>query len=381
VTDALIVGGGPAGSSSALRLARAGFEVSVLERAAFPRTKVCGEYVSPGACKVLAELGLLDAIAAEAFALRTIALAGFGTEPVRLRLPDRGALSIPRSRFDEILLEAACNEGATAIGGSFLDVEESRDGVVVSYRDRDGTIRNVECRVLVGADGAFSSVAQRAGMARRRGRGGRWAVGGHLTGQGDEDALEMYVGPGGYYARNPLGNGKANSMLVMPDARRGADADRTVIELTKGKCRFEEDKLERRVAVGPLRYSADVAARGRVLLAGDAAGLLDPFVGQGMAIALETSSSVVTAVDGLLRGVRSSVVARDFAAVRTRAVRPRTMLATAVDTVIRTRLFRDRAERAIRRDPSHAESVLAALAGAVPARTALNVRSLLGLIA
>ena len=381
MTDVLVVGGGPAGSSSALRLARAGFEVNVLERAQFPRTKVCGEYVSPGACKALAELGLLDAIAAEAFVLHTISLAGFGTRPVRLRLPDRGALSIPRSRFDEILLEAACDAGATAIGGAFLDVEGSRDRLIVSYRDRDGAERSIECRVLVGADGAFSTVAQRAGMARRRGRGGRWAVGGHLTGQNDEDALEMFVGPGGYYARNPLGNGKANSMLVMPEARRGGDADRTVIELTKGKCRFEEDKLERRVAVGPLRYAADVAARGRVLLVGDAAGLLDPFVGQGMAIALETSSSVVTATDALLRGKRSSAIARDFAAARTSAVRPRTMLAAAVDAVIRVRPLRERAERAIRRDPAHAESVLAALAGAVPARTALNPRALLGLIA
>jgi hypothetical protein len=57
------------------------------------------------------------------------------------------------------------------------------------------------------------------------------------------------------------------------------------------------------------------------------------------------------------------------------------MLAAAVDAVIRIRPLRDRAERAIRRDPSHAESVLAALAGAVPARTALTPRALLGLIA
>lgn len=381
MTDVLVVGGGPAGSSSALRLSRTGLEVCVLERTPFPRTKVCGEYVSPGACKVLADLGLLGAMEDEAFALRTIALAGFGTEPVRLRLPDRGALSIPRSRFDEILLDAASKAGATTVRGSFLDLEESGDRISVSYRDRGGSTRKIECRVLIGADGAFSAVAQRAGMARPRARGGRWAVGGHLIGQKDQDALEMYVGPGGYYARNPLGSGKANSMLVMPDARRGADADRTVIELTKGKWRFEEDKLEKRVAVGPLRYCADIAARDRVLLAGDAAGLLDPFVGQGMAIALETSSSVVTAVDALLRGTRPTVVARDFAAARHRAVRPRTMLAAAVDAVIRIRPLRARAERAVRRDPAHAESVLAALAGAVPAQTALNARSLLGLIA
>lgn len=381
MTDALVVGGGPAGSSSALLLARAGFEVCVLERAPFPRTKVCGEYVSPGACKALAELGLLDAIAAEAFPLRTILLAGFGTLPVCLRMPDPGALSIPRSRFDALLLAAAERAGAVTVGGSFLDLEERSDRVVVSYRDRAGDVRSIEGRVLVGADGAFSTVAQRAGLAARRERHGRWAVGGHLVGQKDEDALEMFVGPGGYYARNPLGGGRANSMLVLPEARRGDAAERAVMSLTNGKHRFDESKLERRVAVGPLRYSARAAARGRVLLAGDAAGLLDPFVGQGMAIALETSSSVVAAVGALLRGDRASDVARAFGSARASAVRPRTMLAAAVDAVIRTKPLRERAERAIRRDPRHAEAVLAALAGAVPAKTALNARSLLGLIA
>jgi geranylgeranyl reductase family protein len=381
VIDAIVVGGGPAGSSAALRIARDGRDVIVLERARFPRTKVCGEYLSPGACAALEELGLLAGVTAEAHTLRRISLAGFGTDPVSLRLPGAGALALARSRFDEMLLEAARAAGARIIAGTFLRFSESRDGIAMTYRDLDGVERSIDARTLIGADGAWSAVAQRAGMTGRRRSGGRWAVGGHLRGQPDSDALEMFVGPGGYYARNPLGDGTMNSMLVLPQAIRGDAAERAVLEITGGLRRFEGASLEKQVAVGPLRYAPAVNARGRVLLTGDAAGLLDPFVGQGMAIAMESSAHVATAVGSILRGDRLARVARRFASARRSAVFPRTVLAAAVDTVIRTRFLRARAERAIKRDPLPAEAILAAVAGAVPARTAFSARAIAGLLA
>ncbi len=379
--DAVVVGGGPAGSSAALRIARDGRDVVVIERARFPRTKVCGEYLSPGACAALDELGLLSIVAAQAHPLRRISLAGFGTDPVSLRLPGAGALALARSRFDEMLLEAARAAGARIVGGTFLRFSESPGGIAVTYRDLEGVERSIEARTLIGADGAWSAVAQRAGMTGRRRSGGRWAVGGHLRGQPDSDALEMFVGPGGYYARNPLGGGTTNSMLVLPEASRGDAAERAVLEITGGLRRFEGASLERQVAVGPLRYAPAVSARGRVFLTGDAAGLLDPFVGQGMAIAMESSAHVATAVDSILRGDRLARVTRVFASARRSAVFPRTVLAAAVDAVIRTRFLRARAERAIKRNPLPAEAILAAVAGAVPARTAFSARAIAGLLA
>ena len=380
-TDVAIVGGGPAGSSAALQLARAGFAVTIVERARFPRTKVCGEYVSPAACATLAELGLLEDVERRAHRLRAIQLAGFGTDPVTLRLPAGGALTLPRSAFDALLLDAASRAGAHAIAGAFFAFEERGDAVEIRYRDAEGVERSLNARVLVGADGAWSAVARSAGLAGKMVRSGRWAVGGHLRAQPESDTLEMYVGPGGYYARNPLGGGRANSMLVLPSARRGDAAERAVADITGGRRRFETALMEKMVAVGPLRYRPRAVARGRVLLTGDAAGLLDPFVGQGMAIALESSADVLVAVRALLDGTPAASVGRRFARARREAVLPRTMLAAAVDLIIRNPFLRARADRAVHRTPMHAEAVLAAVAGAVPARSALTPATLGRLIA
>jgi flavin-dependent dehydrogenase len=381
VTDVLVVGAGPAGSSAALRLVRAGYDVAILERSSFPRIKVCGEYLSPGACAALADLGLLPIVAREAFPLRRIMLAGFGTEPVSLNLPGDGALSISRSRLDELLLAEARAAGTCVLPGSFLAADELSDRVEVRYRGADGTERRFAARALVGADGAWSTVAQRTGLASHRRQGGRWAVGGHLHGQLDSDALEMYVGVGGYYARNPLGAGRTNAMLVLPQACLGDDAERAVASITSGRRRFESDALEKQVAVGPLRYWPTAVARGRLLLTGDAAGLLDPFVGQGIAIALESSVPVTSAITAMLRGDAKATIARRYAAARRSAVLPRKILAAAVDAFIRTPFLRARAERAIKRNPAPAEAILAAVAGAVPPVRALSLQAIAGLLA
>ncbi|HXW77479.1 MAG TPA: FAD-dependent monooxygenase, partial [Candidatus Eremiobacteraceae bacterium] len=182
------------------------------------------------------------------------------------------------------------------------------------------------------------------------------------------------------FARNPLGGDRVNAMLVTSRPHTGIEADRIARAISAGRRGFDERALERRVAVGPLHYRPRAIARGRVLLCGDAAGLLDPFVGQGVAIALESSHAVVRAVRGILAGSASRARAA-FVAERKAAVLPRTMLAAAVETLIRVRFLRERARRGLARDPRPAETVLAAVAGAVPAREALSLSALAGLLA
>jgi len=342
--------------------------VAILERAHFPRTKVCGEYLSPGALETLRGLDMLDAVAARAHPIRSIRLVAFDVGPIELQLPGCGALALPRADLDDLLLRRAVAAGARLTVGSFM-AAAPRDGFVeITYRDARGDTASFRARALIGADGAWSTVAQRNGLAPQSNpRAGRWAVGGHLRDQPDCDVLEMYAGLGGYYARNPLGNGVVNAMLVMPRPMTGENADAVAFEISGGRRRFDSALLEKRVAVGPLRYRPRAVARGRVVLTGDAAGLLDPFTGQGVALALALSAAAADAAAELAACNDSDAtraIGRNYTRRHRAIVEPRRRIAQTVDAMVRVPLLRRRALARFKRDPKWADSMLAAVAGA-----------------
>lgn len=372
--DVVIVGAGPAGSSAALRLARAGYDVTLLERSRFPRTKVCGDYVSAGGVSLLRELDVAGSVLEGAYPIWTIALHGFG-EHLRLSLPQH-ALALPRSVLDERLRQAALHAGARLFHGSFLRARSEPGAMNVHVRDAHGQETTIATRVLLGADGAWSSVAQRCGLSPVRRLFGRWAVGGHLYAQRTSHELEMYVGTDGYYARNPLGATIANSMLVLPKPVKCDRADAIVARISDGERRFEPEKIERMVAIGPLAYRASGIMRGRLLLTGDAAELLDPFIGQGVTTALALSQPVANAIAALLAGDREARVAREYRAAWRGIVGPRRALGAFVSSIVRIDFIRQRVLSRLRGDSSLLHQLLASVSGLTPEQAALTPRTL-----
>lgn len=378
--DVCIVGAGPAGSSAALQLARRGFAVTLIERARFPRVKVCGDYLCPGVAMALRDLGIADEVLAQAHPITSILLSGFGAA-VRLDVPGEGAFALPREVLDARILEASRAAGVRLVGGAFLRAQQENRSVRVTYRDEHGVERDIVTSVLVGADGAWSAVAQRMGMVGDSRRTGRWAVGGKLRPVPDSNELEMHVGPDGYYARNPLTKDSANSMLVLPKPAALDEADRLVDTITSGARRFEPAKITRPVAVGPLRYRADRVANGRVLLGGDAAELLDPFTGQGVACALQTSAHIALAAQALLAGNPEQRVARSYQAAWESVVGPRRKLTKLINAVITRPFLRARALRSLTRNADAARQLLASVSGVVPAPQGYGPRTLVQLLA
>lgn len=328
--ELLVAGAGPAGSTAALLLARAGKSVCIYERSPFPRTKACGEYLSAAAVRQLQALGVGAQLAQHARPVRGVRLHGHGVD-VRIDFPQTG-WSLPRAVLDDALLNAALNAGARVVQARVEGCMDGEDFARLVFRLPDGVVRGARSAAVLGADGMHSVIARKCGMAANRKQRARFALGGHYRGlSGLDEYIDMFVDGRSYAAINPLADGSANVMLVVPEDElrgHGGQAERfaedRVRSLTGDALRGAS--LEgKRVAVGPLSYRARRLAGSRVLLAGDAACFVDPFTGQGVFLALRCGQLAAECLlsgglDAYERLARREIAGRERAAARVQRI-------------------------------------------------------------
>jgi menaquinone-9 beta-reductase len=304
--DLLVVGAGPAGVAAAIAASERGLDAVVLDSATFPRDKTCGDGLTTGALRLLERLGLpRSALGADAYSVVNEAvLVSPSGRRVSLPIATGGEYAgvIPRLRLDAALVDLARARGVDVQEGRAVDrLEPIAHGVRVTTTDGDER----EAGFVVAADGHFSHT-RRAWQPASGPALGEWhAARQYFSGVGDRRlwvAFEKDLLPG-YAWVFPLPDRRANvGFGVLRDGRKGHElkalwADllqRPVLREILGPDAVSEDRV--RAWPIPTHYEPGSLADGRVLFAGDAAAVVDPMTGEGIAQALETGMLAVTAI-------------------------------------------------------------------------------------
>jgi flavin-dependent dehydrogenase len=334
--DVVVVGAGPAGSTAALALARAGQRVALLDRASFPRAKICGNCINPSAWNVWKKLGLTESFRA----LPHCEIAGFTLEcegrPLHRETfepPVTGPRAVSRAVLDDWLRR----EGEAA-GVEF------RPGTAVTGLDPDGTVRTAagdfRARLILGADGRNSVVARLAGLMPPPRRCHRIAWQTTVPAPPDLDRrVHMQIFEEGYFGFCRYSAENAVMSMVL-DARRTHDPLAAVRRFLPW---FPEAEWLR---MNPITRAAAGVGRGRVWLAGDSARVVEPFTGEGISFALTTA---LLAAESALEGLKHD---RLDAALREYARRHRRLYLRRawVNTLVRALLIEPwRTVRLVRR--------------------------------
>jgi geranylgeranyl reductase family protein len=383
--DAVVVGAGPAGSATALQLARAGARVLLLDRARFPREKPCSEYLSPESTRVLERLGkdVLGAVAAASPArltgMKVVAPSGAAV----VGRFETFSFALPRTRFDTILRAAAEAAGAEVREGVKVEELIYEGGAVAGVVARDvgrGTREAYRARVVVGADGLRSVVARRLGAVRAIGPK-RVAFTAHVADAHDvHDLGEMHVGRPGYVGLGPIGDGITTVALVLPlaEARRGKRFFEELNRFPGVAGRFDDRRMVRPIlAAGPFaRWSRRPATNG-ALLVGDAADFFDPFTGQGIYSALRGAELAAAAI---LATLATGASLQPYARARRREFGGKWLLERMIGIAVGWPALIERVVGRMIRRPELADLLVRATGNCIPARAALTPAVLAGLV-
>jgi geranylgeranyl reductase family protein len=318
--DICIVGAGPAGSTAAYLLAKQGFSVALIDRARFPRDKTCGDGITPRGARVLERIGALGSVSAKGYACRGVDIRGRGPDGATVEFTmrfDRGRsngpsdlIVLPRLALDDLLLEHALTAGPTYFEATKVVGVESHDTHARVITDSGLAI---DAATVVLATGAESQLLRACGLLAKKPAVEHAARIYFDNVEGLTDRVVLFfdgVDLPGYGWIFPTSPTSANIGC-------GAFAQSAASELENGRAMPQSQRLEALIAThpllismltnakrsGPMRayplrtdFHRDFAGRGRLLVIGEAAGLVNPITGEGIDYALESAEFLAAAL-------------------------------------------------------------------------------------
>ncbi len=308
IYDAIVVGGGPAGSSVSLLLAQRGWRVLLLEKSRFPREKLCGEFISPECLELFERLGVRKQILAadpqRITRMRLYASDGRGIEVPLNWLADGQALGLSRSRMDAILLNRAREAGVQVREGFHVSARLARyrDKQVVEGKADGETLERFAGRLIIDASGRTQLfAASPAGLRRPR----LFACKVHLRGvEGLGEVGELFFYHDGYGGLAEIEGGLTNLCFMTTEATllaakgdRQALLEQTVLTNPAARERLRSAVIEGEwLGTGPIAYGHRPSLPG-VIAVGDAGAVIDPFTGSGILLALRSAEIAAAAID------------------------------------------------------------------------------------
>ncbi len=299
--DGIIVGAGVAGSTTAALLARQGFRVLLVEKATFPREKICGEGLMPAGAGILDELGILSELRAQG--AQAFSGIHFHLPQDRCLELDFGEVSqttrgwvVPRMVLDESLARFAAQQPGVQLCEAFrvLSAEAGPKQVEVTGLYQ-GKLHTHRARLLIGADGIRSRFHHGFGIHRLKRRARRFALRTLYDQLEGSDLVEVHCCEAGEAYVAPMEKGAARITLLLfgsAQRRRGAALSDLYFEKLSLFPRLVQ-RLKNPYPQGPVQSTGAVSLEvsrchgQRLLLVGDAAGAVDPVTGQGMTVALK----------------------------------------------------------------------------------------------
>jgi menaquinone-9 beta-reductase len=312
-TDVLVVGAGPGGSAAAYYLARHGIDVTVVDKATFPREKVCGDGITPRGVRAMQVMGVdTDDPAFE----RVIGLRVYSRSatielpwPELASWPDYG-LVMPRASFDQLLVQRAVKAGARFVEG-IEALAPTTDGgwvtgaTVRATGEHEAPPSTIRARFTIASDGAASRFAKPVGVVRDGSRplgiaARRYYRTSYHPGPWYESWLDLWdddmllPGYGWLFpvagGRVNLGAGLLNTFKHFKDVS-AAQLFGAFARMLPAEWGITEEAADGRVLSGPLPMSVNRTPQAvpGLLLIGDAAGAVNPFNGEGIAYAMETA--------------------------------------------------------------------------------------------
>ncbi|HEY3290662.1 MAG TPA: geranylgeranyl reductase family protein [Anaerolineae bacterium] len=305
--DVVIVGAGPGGSAAAWYLARHGLQVLLLDKADFPRDKTCGDGLSPRALAVLDDMGLLENLLHVGCRINGVEIYAPDGRSIAAPVPSGNGrppymLVLPRLTLDDTLRRYAVAQGALFVSGAHVTDVQTEGNVARVQVENAGRAQVYTCCIAVIATGASVRLLQNAGiltetpammMAARAYYDGIDVMSDRIQLRFDGVRLPGYawVFPGGRRTANVGAGYFAKDKRQRDRWTSPQDAVRTFVEKSQLKDVLGQAERVSSVKGYPLRVDFTTAPtfNGRVLLVGEAAGLVNPLSGEGVDYALESA--------------------------------------------------------------------------------------------